>query len=658
VEGQPDEPLYLGVLPENAHAWMGTPGIAGHRDGRAFSTRFLLDGATLDNPTLDGAAPGNPAPAHVQRLTATASDADAGLALRLVIELTDAGLARMRATLSNCAAGRYDLQALSLAFPVPRAADELLDFAGRWGRERAPQRHPFTQGTYLRQGRRGRTGADATLLLAAGVRGFGWRHGEVWGVHTAWSGNHATWAERTSGTESVLAGGEVLLPGEVRLAPGEHYDSPWIFGSYGRGLDELSARFHRFVRAGRTGPRPVTGNSWEAVHFNHDRDRLLALADAFAQVGVERFVLDDGWFKGRRDDHAGLGDWFVDQDVWPDGLHPLVDHVRALGMQFGLWVEPEMINMDSDLARAHPEWVLAPNAGRLPVAQRHQQVLNLAEAKARAYIEERLDALIDEYAIDYLKWDHNRDLVEAGDQGAAGVHKQTLAAYAVMDHLRAVHPGLAIESCSSGGARADLGVLAHTDRIWGSDCTDAHERQAIQRFTGLVVPPEMIGAHICGPCNQQTGRVLSLRMRAITAMFADLGVEWDITDLAPDERNELAAWIGLYKRWRPLLHTGTVVHLDVPDPAVWAHGVVADDASEALFTAVAMRTSYDSPVGLLRLAGLDDAATYDVHQLVPTGDDLSVSGPVSGRVLAQVGVPLPDLAPDQPVLIAVRKALP
>ena len=659
VSNQPDEPLRLAVVPENAHAWTGTPGIEGHRDGQAFSTRFEV--TTITATTDDDGT---------QRVTYDATDAAAGLGLVVVLEVLPSGLARLRATLTNRADGAYTVNAVTPAWPVPQQATQILDFIGRHARERAPQRHPFTHGTYVREGRHGRTGADATLLLLVGEAGFGFRHGEVWGVHTAWSGNHRTLAERTSAGESILAGGEILLPGEVRLGRDESYASPWIYASYGCGIDEVSARFHRFMRARPIAPRqprPVTGNCWEAVYFDHRLEPLIELADRFAEVGIERFVLDDGWFRHRRDDHAGLGDWYVDETVWPDGLHPLVDHIRSRGLQFGLWFEPEMINMDSDLARAHPEWVLA-TGDRLPPECRHQQVLNVGDPGAAAYILERMDALVTEYRLDYIKWDHNRDLIDAGDQatGGAGVHAQTLATYAIMDALKAKHPGLVIESCSSGGSRADLEILQHTDRIWASDCTDAHERQTIQRYTGLIMPPEMVGSHISADPNHQTWRRLSLPMRAVTAMFGDLGVEWNIAAVDDDTRAELAAWIALYKQWRGLLHTGDVVHLDHPDPALWAHGVVAPDRSLALFAAVLMESSDYGPPGMLRLDGLDPDATYrveplplsrrvvDAYYFAPPpwwADGLTATG----RMLGAHGFQVPEVPPDAPLLFTVTR---
>ncbi|MFD0523451.1 glycoside hydrolase family 36 N-terminal domain-containing protein [Paractinoplanes durhamensis] len=235
VSNNIDEVVPVSVLPEQSVGWLGTPGLTGHRDGAAFSTAFTLEQLALEGDR--------------HRLDATARDAAAGLSLRLELEMTASGLLRQRVTLTNDDPGStFTLDGVLLTLPVPTEAAELLDFTGRHLRERTPQRMPFTVGTRLRDNRRGRTGADASIVLAAGTAGFGFATGEVWGVHVAWSGNHRTLAERTSTGVSLLGGGELLLAGEVRLAPGEKYQSPWLYGSYGHGLDELSGRFHRYLR--------------------------------------------------------------------------------------------------------------------------------------------------------------------------------------------------------------------------------------------------------------------------------------------------------------------------------------------------------------------------------------------------------------------------
>jgi alpha-galactosidase len=345
-----DGAVEIAVLPQQSAGFLGTPGLVGSRAGQDFSTAFAVRAHDV-LATPDG----------TQRLTVRAGDDAARLGLTLVLELTAQGLVRQQAVLTNEADEVFGVDALLLTLPVPGAATELLDFSGRWARERSPQRTAFTHGTRLRENRRGRTGYDSAFVLVAGTAGFAHRTGEVWGLHTAWSGNHRMLAERSHYHSGLLGGGELLESGEVRLARGESYTSPWVYGSWGVGLDALAGRFHAWLRARPqhpSTPRPVTLNTWEAVYFQHDLGRLTALADAGAAVGAERFVLDDGWFGDRRDDTKALGDWYVSADVWPDGLHPLVEHVVGLGLEFGLWVEPEMVNADSDLARAHPDWIL------------------------------------------------------------------------------------------------------------------------------------------------------------------------------------------------------------------------------------------------------------------------------------------------------------
>ncbi|GAA1614757.1 alpha-galactosidase [Kribbella sancticallisti] len=646
-----DDNKPVAIIPEYSAGWFGLPGLNGHRDGHDFSASFQLQSVAQTGNTVQVAA----------------TDTQAGLKLDLTIELTDSGLVRAKAELTNTGTSAYTVDGLVLALPVPTEATELLDMTGRHIGERVPQRHAFTQGAHIRDNRRGRTGADATLLLIAGTRGFDFGTGEIWAVHTAWSGNHRSYAERGMSGYAVIGGGELLLPGEGRLQPEGSYSTPWIYGSYGIGLDQVSTRFHEYLRARETHPktdRPVVLNTWEAVYFDLDLDKLKALADAAAEVGAERFVLDDGWFRGRRDDHAGLGDWYVDEGIWPKGLHPLVDHVTGLGLQFGLWVEPEMVNPDSDLAREHPDWILA-TGNRMPPTARHQQGLNLGIPAAYDYLLERLDSLLNEYDISYLKWDHNRDFVDGGNQqtGAAGIHEQTLAVYRLLDELKRRHPGLEIESCSSGGARVDLGILERTDRVWGSDSNDALERQKIQRWTQMLLPPELIGCHVGPPKAHTTGRTQSLAFRATTALFGHFGIEWDISAASPEERAELAGWVALHKELRPLLHTGKVVRADRGSDDFLLHGVVAQDGSRAVYSAVQMAQSITSDLGRVRLPGLTKDRVYRVRKTATPGPEprhkaswWADGGAVdlTGAALAAVGVQVPAQWPETAILLDVQ----
>ena len=612
-----DVPVRIGLLPQQSDGWIGRPGLGGARpDGSGWAPRLVTVGLELDGRPLTAT--------HTETGAATVrfalADQEQGLAVDLEVQLLPTGLLRLRASLTNTAAAPYALEELTLALPVPDEADELLDLAGRWAKERVPQRRAFTVGTHLRENRRGRTGADAAHVLHAGRAGFGFRSGEVWGVHTAFSGNHRHLAEQVNTGRRVLGGGELLLPGEVSLERGERYTGPWLYAAYGEGLDAVASRFHRHLRSRPhhvDRRRPITLNVWEAVYFDHDLARLSDLAERAAALGIERYVLDDGWFGSRRDDYSGLGDWVVSDEVWPDGLGPLVDRVRALGMEFGLWFEPEMVNEDSEVARAHPEWILGPTPSALPLESRHQQVLNLTIPEAYAHVRDQMLAVLDAYDIGYLKWDHNRDLLEAATRatGRAAVHEQTLAAYRLMDELRAAHPGLEIESCSSGGARVDLEALEHTDRVWVSDCIDPLERQQMNRWTAQLIPLELMGSHIASGRSHTTGRLHSLSFRAHSALFGHLGIEWDLADAGEAELTELRDWIALHKERRDLLFRGDLVRADRGESSLWVQGVVSPERDEALFSLSSVGRCGTSQEPRLLLPGLDPGAAYRLRPL-------------------------------------------
>ncbi|GHK03847.1 alpha-galactosidase [Streptomyces sp. Y2F8-2] len=664
-----DIPRRFTVWPTEADGWSGTPAHQGHLAGTAAAPRLSLAGTSY-HPQAEGG-----------ELSLDLTDAGAGLDVTVTYRLEPSGVLGVQTRIGrrpDAAPEPYDLAQVTTMLPLPRRAAEILDFTGKWSRERSPQRRPLGFGTYSREVRRGKPGLDSPYLVTVGVPGFGFRHGEVWGVHLSWSGDQRYLVEQLpegAGTHAaVLGGGELLRPGEIRLAPGESYTTPVCHFTWSdQGLDGLADRFHTLLRARpahpRT-PRPLILNSWEAVYFDHDLDRLLRLADKAAEVGVERFVLDDGWFRGRRSDHAGLGDWTVDPVVWPEGLTPLVDHVRSLGMEFGLWVEPEMVNLDSDLAREHPDWVLGPARGVGP-SSRHQHVLDLANPQVWDYLLGALDALVDKYGIAYLKWDHNRELHEAVHGGADRpvAHAQVLALYRLIDALKERHPGLEIESCASGGGRIDLGILARTDRVWASDCNDPVERQMIQRWTAQLLPPELIGAHVGSGTSHTTARVSSDAFRLTTALFGHAGIEQDITRCAPEELARLTAWAALYRELRPLLHGGRTVRADLAGDATLLHGVVAHDGAAALYCWARVATSPEGQSGRVQLPGLAPEATYRVRVRTELGlpSFHQTSGPawlttalddwlaLPGPVLTVAGLPMPNLNPDQALLLEVRR---
>ncbi|MBI4884480.1 MAG: alpha-galactosidase [Actinobacteria bacterium] len=635
----------ISVVPEHGSGFPGRPGLSGHRPGgKAWAPRFQPAG-------VEHAASG---------ITVHAVDAVA--ALRLTTTITVDDVLSIDCTLSNEGSNRYLLGGLHPTMPLPAHASDLLTFVGRWSREFQPVRRDWASGAWVQENRSGRTSHEHAPLLFAGEPVFGEWLGEVWGVHVAWSGNHTMYAECLPDGRRYVQGGELLHPGECCLQPGETYSAPTLVGVYSAsGLTPAGWGFHRLVRsfaAHPDSPRPVLLNTWEAVYFNHDIARLKELATAAAAAGVERFVLDDGWFGSRRDSTSGLGDWWVAPDVYSEGLAPLITHVRDLGMDFGIWVEPEMMNPDSDTFRAHPEWALVTD-GYEPMYGRHQLVIDLARADAFEHVLAALDRLLRDHDIAYLKWDMNRVHVQAsGVDGAAGTSAQTRAVYRLLDALRARHPRIEIESCAGGGGRIDVEILRRVQRVWTSDCNDALERQTIQRGTSLLLPWEVMGAHIGPTRSHTTGRMHSLAFRGLTAMFGHLGVEWNVLTLSDEEREQLAEMIALHKRFRPLLHSGDSVRFDpvVSGHAAASHayGVYSTDRRQALVAHVQLSTGMSLLPPPLRLPGLMPDARYTVDHIALPGSRIewAASGLVlTGAQLAAHGVQLPRQHPESGMLL-------
>lgn len=656
VSGALDETAWPSILPTQSESWIGEPRLTLRRDGVEVFCKFAVADVTVSDSVI----------------TVAAADAEQGVGLTWICELTASGLIRQKAAITNLADGALEVGKVELGFSLPAAATEILTTTGHHLRERSPQRQSLTVGRFAKAQLAGRPDFDATLLTSVGVPGFGFESGEVWSLHVAWSGNAVSAVERLPYTQAVVSGGELLFGGEVTLAKDESYDTPWVFGSYGDGLNEVSARFHEYLREVHPAlfakPRPVILNTWEAVYFNHDFDTLKALADKAAASGVERFVVDDGWFGARRDDTKGLGDWWIAPEVWPEGpksLKALADYVHAKGMEFGLWFEPEMVNPDSDMARNHPDWIMAPTPNRLPMQGRTQQVVDLTNPDAYAYVFGAMDKLVGELGIDYIKWDHNKLVTEGVSQrtGKPAVHAQTLAVYDIFRTLKANHPGLEIESCSSGGGRVDLGILEVADRIWASDCVDPVERADIQRYTSLLVPPAMMGQHVGASPAHSTHRPTSQELRMAMAFFGHMGIEWNL-NIEPEEAlAKLAVWVDAYKAHRADFAAGTAVHGDSADPAVRLDGVVSADGERAVYRFTQLTTSQTYPTAPVRLPGLKPDALYRVRPMAQSADLSWIGNGQSllgwwteegvvlpGSVLETYGLRPPTLHPAQAVL--------
>ena len=652
------DPPEASLFPVPGGGVMGHPALLGGRGGRDWTADF--GPWTTDDEN------------GVTVLHARDAAAVLALTLRLRLDPADDVLV-LSAELANEGDEPYEVHWLAAAsLALPYGVDELLSPHGRWGLEFQLERERLGGGTWLVENRRGRTSHFTTPSVVLGRPGFTVDQGEVYGVHLGWSGNARLLVQRLDDGRRQVMAGELFVPGEIALGPGKSLRTPEVYAAHAKGgLNALMQRHHAHVRrtvlpwrGGATPPRPVTLNTWEANYFAHDETRLMAQAAAAAALGVERFVLDDGWFSGRDDDTGGLGDWYPDSKKYPEGLAPLVRRVTKLGMGFGLWVEPEMVSVNSDLYRAHPDWVLRAE-GRPHITGRNQLVLDLTRDEVRDHLFAALDTLLRDHAITYLKWDMNRDLAAAGDAaGRAAYHRQSLSLYDLLDRLRGAHPDVEIETCASGGGRADYGVLRRTHRVWTSDCTDALDRVAIQRGFALFFPPEVMGAHVSAVPNHQTGRRHGLAFRAIVALFGHFGLELDPLTLGAAERDELKVWIALHKRLRPLLHAGTFWHL-AAEAGRTGHGVVSADRRHAVFAVVGIAHQPTKLPPPLRLIGLDPNLAYEIT--LPPPGRLSVERPTSahqalvegrlivpGDVLMKVGLSPPELWPEKALLFELQ----
>ncbi|BDV29928.1 alpha-galactosidase [Microbacterium terricola] len=647
--GTLDAAWQISILPAESDGWTGRPGLQVRTADGLHRPRWQTSSARAAADTV----------------VIEAVDTASALTLRWAAAIETGGVVWVDVELRNGDGPPVELEWLEPTLPVPTGVTHLTTFDGRWTREKRPVTTPVPAGAVARQSRRGRPGHDAPTAALLTIGEPRWTAGEVWGTHLAWSSDATYRTDRVTDSSTLVGAGELLRPGEIVLQPGETYRAPRAaFVWSAEGLDGFAQRVHAWLRVRPqhpSSPRPLTLNTWEAVYFDHDPARLLALADTAATVGIERFVLDDGWFQGRRDDSTSLGDWVVDRTVWPDGLEPLADRVHALGMQFGLWFEPEMVSLDSDLARAHPEWLLH-DAGHLShdpsLSWRGQYVLNLAHPDAYAHVRDQMSELIAALGIDFIKWDHNRDLVDSVHDGRPGVHAQMLATYRLIRELKVGHPGLEIESCSSGGARTDLGILEVTDRVWASDSNDPVERQDIQRWTGLLLPPELVGAHVGPAESHSSGRTTDLSYRMATSLLGSAGFECDIQAFSDDERETAGRFAALYRELRPIIHRGAVSHPELRDPAWRVTMFTAPDAAEAVVVAATVRSLEDARAERLRLPGVDRSRRYRVRVRDEIGAARSASWvtpewfsdggiELPGSVLADVGLQLPALWPAQ-----------
>ncbi|MCX8730427.1 alpha-galactosidase [Gilliamella sp. B2969] len=646
------------LCPEEGLGNFSTPGLEGHRNGKDWSPVFITKEVKKNN----------------NNITIISEDDIAKLRLTSQLILDESGVLQCQNSLTNLAEQPYQVNRLSVTLPIPERAQELMAFNGRWIKEFFPHRTKIEHCGYLQENRRGRTSHEYFPGMIVGTSGFKEQTGEVWGIHLGWSGNHRIQVAVKSNGKRFIQAEALYLAGEISLAKGETVSTPWLYATYSdQGLNKMSQHFHQFLRTNiikfsAHKPRPVHLNTWEGIFFDHNPDYIMKMATQAAQIGVERFIIDDGWFGHRDDDYQGLGDWYLDERKYPNGLEPVIKHVKDLGMEFGIWVEPEMINKNSNLYRAHPDWLLELQGYQQPEG-RHQYVLDLQNPNVFDYLLERLTWLLGSYDIDYIKWDMNREIVQAGHNGHPAIVGQTKAVYRLLDILQKKFPNVEIESCSSGGGRIDYEILKRTQRFWASDSNDALDRQIIQRGMSYFFPPEVIGAHIGGALCHTTYRQIDMNLRGLTALFGHMGVELDPVKESQQEKLSFANYIKLHKQLRSLLHSGNFIRLDVDDnQAMQSYGVVSQDQTEAAFIIAQLILPTYALSGNLRLAGLLPDKDYHIEILdMPNNIDPKVNGHVmkalpnwmvksttlSGDWLMNIGLPLPVLDPATAMLIKI-----
>ncbi len=580
-------------------------------------------------------------------LTITLKDISAELYVRLryTIDPATGIVGRSSAIENRSTAPLVIQQAESATWNLPRGDDYTLRYlTGRWAAEWQLQQRRIEPGATVLESRRGSTGHQNNPWFAL-QRGPGADEeaGEVWFGALAWSGSWRITVEQDQMRQVRVTGGYNPFDFSYKLAPAETLETPTFYaGHTAHGIGEASRLLHRFEQTNvlpqspTPKPRPVVYNSWEATGFAVNEPGQIALAEKAARIGVERFVMDDGWFGARTTDRAGLGDWTVNPAKFPHGLKPLIDTVHSLGMDFGLWVEPEMVNPDSDLYRKHPDWVLN-FPGRPRTEARNQLILNLARPDVRAYVYGFLDKLLTENQIAFLKWDYNRNWSEPGWPAVAPDEQQKVYVqyvrnlYGILRELRARHPGVEIESCSGGGGRVDLGILSLTDEVWTSDNTDPFDRLRVQNGFTYAYTPGVMMAWVTDSPNWGNNRTTSLAYRFLSSMQGSLGVGANLSKWSDADFAVAKELIAAFKQVRETVQHGKLYRLISPENGseVSATESVAQDAHEAVLFAFLHSSQMFYPFPRILLKGLDSGALYRLSAIsgsVAKGTPESASG--------------------------------
>ena len=580
---------------------------------------------------------------EAETLEITMKDPAAGLTVVLSYTVFEKWNAITRsARLINGGSSAIEVQrALSMSVDFAHDRYDLLQLSGAWARERYVHRRPLVPGLQAVESRRGASSHVQNPFVALLERGADETRGDVYGVSLVYSGSFTAGVEVDQFHAPRLFIGINPFDFGWRLKPGESFQTPeavLVFSA--EGLGGMSRKFHDLYRSRlcrgtfRDKTRPILVNNWEATYFDFNADKIEAIARAGKELGIELFVLDDGWFGKRDSDNSSLGDWFVDRRKLPNGLEDLARRVRDLGMQFGLWFEPEMVSPDSELYRAHPDWCLHIE-GRRRTEARQQLILDLTREDVQDYIVRTISDVLSSAPITYVKWDMNRNMTEIGsaklppERQRETAHRYMLGLYSVLERITSAFPHVLFESCSGGGGRFDPGMLYYMPQTWTSDNTDAISRLKIQYGTSIVYPVSAMGAHVSAVPNHQVGRVTPLETRGHVALSGNFGYELDLTKFTDEEKEIVKAQTALCKEIRHLVQFGDFYRLLSPfegNAAAWMF--VAKDKREAFAVYVQILKEPYAPLDRFRLKGLNPDLDYEMDEdgLVYGGDELMNAG--------------------------------
>ncbi len=537
-------------------------------------------------------------------------------------------------------------RAMSMEMDYTNKHMDFIHFYGRHTMERQTERLPLHHGVQSVESKRGMSSHQHNPFVILCDKMTSEKHGDCYGFALAYSGNYRCEIEVDQMEQTRLVMGIHPYHFSFRLNTGDVFETPEVIMAYSdEGLGRLSRIYHDAYRSNLirskyvTSPRPILVNNWEATYFNFTEEKLYNIAKQAKEIGLDMFVLDDGWFGKRDNDYSGLGDWIVNEDKIKGGLPKLVKRIKALGLKFGIWIEPEMVSEDSDLYRAHPDWVLRIPERRM-TRSRHQLNLDITRKEVRDHVMTQIFKVLDSCEVDYVKWDMNRSVdnvyssVLPSERQGEVFHRYVLGVYEMMEQLISRYPDLLFENCAGGGGRFDAGMLYYSPQIWCSDNTDAIDRLKIQYGTSFGYPISTMGAHVSVCPNHQTGRTTPFETRAIVASAGTFGYELDLEHLTPEQKEAAKKQILEYKEQEHLIQTGDYYRLSNPfknhDYVIWQF--VSKDKKETVVEGVQLRNEANPHIHLIYLEGLDAKAHYK---------DVATDQVYTGAALMKAGIPLP-----------------